>query len=110
MKNLIGDVLKDQGRTKSWLAGRLGVANATITNYCSNLRQPTWSVMLDIAHYLSVDFEDIIANGAKEVFRQKRDVIEQAHMSGFHTCCQRDPSYSDARTYFDELNKGDEDE
>jgi len=110
MKNRIEDVLKDQGRAKSWLASQIGVAPATITNYCSNAYQPDWDVMIHIASLLSVKFEDLIVNGAKLLSYLNREAIEQAHMAGYNTCCKRDPSYSDARVYYDGLNKGDEDE
>ena len=34
---------------------------------------------------------------------RERERIEQAHMAGYHSCCKRDSSYSDARNYFEAL-------
>lgn len=39
--------------------------------------------------------------GIDEAVEGDRDRIEQAHMAGYHSCCGRDSSYSEARNYYD---------
>ena len=41
--------------------------------------------------------------GIDEVVESARDRIEQAHMAGYHSCCGRDSSYSEARNYHDTI-------
>ncbi len=110
MENRIGDVLKDQGRKQSWLASRIGVSTPTITRYCANTHQPQWDLMLKIASYLSVKFEDLVLDDQNLLATRSREDIEQAYMAGYHSCCKRDPSYHDTLVYYSELSKGDEDE
>lgn len=48
--NRIKEVLKEQGRTQTWLAESYVV----VTNYCNNKTQPSVSVLTDIAKAIDV--------------------------------------------------------
>ena len=53
--NRIKQVLKDQGRTQTWLAERIDKSYVIVTNYCNNNAQPSIEVLRKIAAVLDVD-------------------------------------------------------
>jgi transcriptional regulator with XRE-family HTH domain len=53
--NRIKVILKQQGRTQTWLADKLGKSYVMVTNYCNNKAQPSIEVLNQIAHHLDVD-------------------------------------------------------
>lgn len=63
--NRIKDVLKDQGRTQTWLADQINKSYVIVTNYCNNNSQPTIPVLREIARVLDVDVRQLL-NPTKE--------------------------------------------
>lgn len=59
-KNIIGEVLKTQGRTKTWLSEKIGINRQSIYKYCSNRHQPSVFTLKDIADLLEVKMDDLI--------------------------------------------------
>lgn len=53
--NRIKEVLKEQGRTQTWLAERINKSYVVVTNYCNNNTQPTIPVLRKIAEVLDVE-------------------------------------------------------
>ena len=53
--NRIKEVLKEQGRTQTWLAEQIGKSYVVVTNYCNNNTQPSVPVLRKIAEVLDVD-------------------------------------------------------
>lgn len=58
--NRIKAVLADRGRTNKWLAEQLGCAPTTVSKWCTNAAQPTLETMMQIAHLLEVDMNDLV--------------------------------------------------
>lgn len=58
--NRIKEVLKEQGRTQTWLAEKIGKSYVVVTNYCNNNSQPSIEVLRDIADVLDVDVRDLL--------------------------------------------------
>lgn len=58
--NRIKDVLKDQGRTQTWLAEKLNKSYVVVTNYCNNKSQPSIHVLTEIAKVLDVDVRELL--------------------------------------------------
>ena len=57
---LIKEVLKQQGRTQTWLAEQIGKSYVVVTNYCNNNTQPSIPVLRDIAKVLDVDVRELL--------------------------------------------------
>lgn len=53
--NRIKEVLKEQGRSQTWLAEKIGKSYVVVTNYCNNNSQPSIAVLFQIADALEVD-------------------------------------------------------
>ena len=53
--NRIKEVLKEQGRTQTWLSEKIGKSYVIVTNYCNNKAQPSIAVLRKIAKILDVD-------------------------------------------------------
>ena len=53
--NRIKDVLKEQGRTQTWLSEQIDKSYVIVTNYCNNNAQPSIEVLRKIANVLDVD-------------------------------------------------------
>jgi len=64
--NRIKLILKEQGRSQTWLAGKLGMSKVTVTNYCSNRNQPKVETLYDIARLLGVDVPDLLESVEKK--------------------------------------------
>jgi putative transcriptional regulator len=60
--NRIKEVLKEQGRTQTWLAEKIGKSYVVVTNYCNNNSQPTLEVLRKIAKVLDVDVKELIVS------------------------------------------------
>lgn len=58
--NRIKEVLKEQGRTQTWLAEKIGKSYVIVTNYCNNNAQPSIQVLTTIAEVLDVDIRALL--------------------------------------------------
>ena len=58
--NRIKEVLKEQGRSQTWLAEKIGKSYVVVTNYCNNKAQPSIEVLTKIAEILDVDIRDLL--------------------------------------------------
>ena len=58
--NRIKEVLKQQGRTQTWLADQIGKSYVIVTNYCNNNSQPSIEVLGNIAEVLDVDIRELL--------------------------------------------------
>ena len=58
--NRIKKVLKDQGRTQTWLANRIEKSYVVVNNYCNNNAQPSIEVLKKIASLLDVDIRELL--------------------------------------------------
>jgi len=58
--NRIKEVLKQQGRTQTWLAEKIGKSYVIVTNYCNNNAQPSIEVLRKIAAVLDVDVRELL--------------------------------------------------
>ena len=58
--NRIKEVLKEQGRTQTWLADQIGKSYVVVTNYCNNNAQPSIEVLRKIAGALDVDVRELL--------------------------------------------------
>jgi putative transcriptional regulator len=60
--NRIKEVLKQQGRTQTWLAEKIGKSYVVVTNYCNNNNQPSIQVLREIAKELSIDVRQLLVS------------------------------------------------
>ncbi|BFM44532.1 hypothetical protein CFS9_31730 [Flavobacterium sp. CFS9] len=58
--NRIKEVLKEQGRTQTWLAEKIEKSYVVVTNYCNNNTQPSVEVLRKIAEVLDVDVRELL--------------------------------------------------
>lgn len=58
--NRIKVVLVDKGKTNRWLAEQLGVAQTTVSKWCTNASQPPMGTFLRIAELLDVEITDLL--------------------------------------------------
>jgi len=58
--NRIKEVLKEQGRTQTWLAEKIGKSYVVVTNYCNNNTQPSIQVLTEMAQVLDVDVRELL--------------------------------------------------
>lgn len=58
--NRIKDVLRQQGRTQTWLAEKIGKSYVVVTNYCNNKSQPSIEVLRKIAETTGVDVRELL--------------------------------------------------
>jgi len=58
--NTIKKILKNQGRSQTWLAETIGKSYVSVTNYCNNNSQPSIQVLFDIAKVLDVDVRELL--------------------------------------------------
>lgn len=58
--NRIKEVLKEQGRTQTWLSEQIEKSYVVVTNYCNNNAQPSLEVLNKIAKVLDVDVRELI--------------------------------------------------
>ena len=60
--NRIKEVLKEQGRTQVWLAGKIGKSQGTVALYVNNKLQPTLDTLFKIAKYLEISPKKLLGN------------------------------------------------
>jgi transcriptional regulator with XRE-family HTH domain len=60
--NRIKKVLKEQGRTQTWLAEKIGKSYVVVTNYCNNNTQPSIQVLMEISQVLDVDIRELLVS------------------------------------------------
>lgn len=58
--NRIKEVLKEQGRTQTWLAEKIEKSYVVVTNYCNNNAQPSIEILRKIAKVLNVDVRELL--------------------------------------------------
>ncbi len=58
--NRIKEILKEQGRTQTWLAEKIGKSYVVVTNYCNNNSQPSIQVLTDISKVLDIDIRELL--------------------------------------------------
>lgn len=58
--NRIKEVLKQQGRTQTWLAEQIGKSYVVVTNYCNNKTQPSIPILYEMAKVLDVDVCELL--------------------------------------------------
>ncbi len=58
--NRIKEVLKEQGRTQTWLTEKIDKSYVVVTNYCNNNTQPSVLVLTKIAKILDVDIRELL--------------------------------------------------
>ncbi|MEO8238373.1 MAG: helix-turn-helix transcriptional regulator [Flavobacterium sp.] len=63
--NRIKEVLKEQGRTQTWLAQKIDKSYVIVTNYCNNNAQPSVEVLIKIAEALDVDVRELLVSTKK---------------------------------------------
>lgn len=59
MESRLKKIIKEQGRTQTWLCEKVGVSNTTMTSLVNKKRLPTLPVAIRIAKVLDVRVEDI---------------------------------------------------
>ncbi len=60
--NRIKEILKEQGRTQTWLAEKIRKSYSVVTNYCNNNSQPSIEVLTEIAQVLDVDIRELLVS------------------------------------------------
>lgn len=60
--NRIKEILKEQGRTQTWLAEKIGKSYVIVTNYCNNNAQPSIQVLTDISKILDIDIRELLVS------------------------------------------------
>lgn len=60
--NRIKKVLKEQGRTQTWLAEKIDKSYVVVTNYCNNNTQPSIQVLTKISRILDVDVRELLVS------------------------------------------------
>lgn len=58
--NRIKEVLKDQGRTQTWLAEKMMKSYVVVTKYCNNHTQPSLPMLKKIAEILDIDIRELL--------------------------------------------------
>ncbi len=54
LKLRLEEILKEQGRSKKWLAGQLGVSTETVSHWCRKLNFPKSTTLSKIAEILKI--------------------------------------------------------
>lgn len=65
--NRIKEVLKDQGRSQTWLADKIEKSYVVVTNYCNNHTQPSIPVLKKIAEVLDIDIRELLISTKKKI-------------------------------------------
>ena len=53
-------VLVEKGKSNKWLAEKLEKSETTVSNWCTNSRQPSIETLLSIAEVLEVDVNKLL--------------------------------------------------
>jgi len=59
-KNRLDDIMKEQGRTRKWLARMVGIHYNVICSYCNNKTQPNLTKMAKISQHLGISINDLL--------------------------------------------------
>lgn len=70
--NRIKVVLAEQNKTNKWLAGELGITQATVSRWGRNRTQPSLEKLVEIARLLNVEVKDLI-NKESEIKQFRED-------------------------------------
>lgn len=65
--NRIKEVLKEQGRTQTWLAEQIEKSYVIVTNYCNNNTQPSIEILRKVANILDVDVRELLVPTKNEI-------------------------------------------
>lgn len=65
--NRIKEVLKEQGRTQTWLAEQIEKSYVVVTNYCNNNTQPSIEILRKVANILDVDVRELLVSTKNEI-------------------------------------------
>jgi len=58
--NRLKIVLAEKGVKNKWLAENLGMDESTVSQWCTNRRQPSLETLLKVSRLLSVDIRELI--------------------------------------------------
>lgn len=58
--NRLKVVLVEKGLSNKWLAKKLDKSETTISNWCTNIRQPSIPTLFEIADVLDVDTKNLL--------------------------------------------------
>lgn len=64
--NRLKVVLAEKGKTNKWLAERLGKNASTVSNWCTNERQPSLESLYEIAEILGVDIRELLKSSTQK--------------------------------------------
>jgi transcriptional regulator with XRE-family HTH domain len=67
--NRIKVVLVEHRKTGKWLAETIGRDVATVSRWCSNVKQPSLETLAYIADILNVDIKDLLISTKNEVMK-----------------------------------------
>ena len=65
--NRIKDILREQGRSQTWLADKVEKSYVVVTNYCNNNTQPSVEVLRKIAVILDVDVRELLVSTKEKI-------------------------------------------
>jgi len=60
--NRIKEILKEQGRTQTWLSEQIEKSYVIVTNYCNNNAQPSIEILRKISNILDVDVRTLLVS------------------------------------------------
>jgi len=63
--NRIKVVLAELDIKHKWLATKLGKSPTTVSQWCTNTRQPSLEILVNIANVLNVDVKDLLISTKK---------------------------------------------
>jgi putative transcriptional regulator len=58
--NMLGEILKEKGIKNQFLADRLNITKASVSNYVNNVHQPSIRVLYQIATILNINVTDLL--------------------------------------------------
>lgn len=64
--NRIRVVLAEQNKRNKWLASELGKNQATVSQWCNNLRQPSIETLHEIARVLNVNVRQLLTSNKEK--------------------------------------------
>lgn len=63
--NRIKGILKQQGRSQTWLAEQIIKSYNVVTNYCYNHSQPSIPMLNSISEILDIDIKELLVSNKK---------------------------------------------
>ncbi|MFH6983587.1 helix-turn-helix transcriptional regulator [Marinoscillum luteum] len=64
--NRLKAVLAEKGKTNKWLAENMNKNISTISTWCTNRRQPSLEVLVEVAELLDIDVKELIVSTNKQ--------------------------------------------